>query len=277
MRKLTLNIKAAEAVGKDIINNTLKANKVQDDAKCQCNHITGNIYLSSYKKAIDLKYLKDNEFTHVINCAPSSKNFSPVSYEEFKYMSFDMKDEPGFDLSSVIFRFIDYIEENKGSEKSQNRILVHCFEGLSRGPTLIISYLMWKNKWSFEVAHDFVKSKRPCIDLNIGFCSQLKKLSEILLLKPEERLYQIDEYNNSRVINKKDFMTENIIQSKAIIYIKNDYIHGLMLRKSISNDFIISFVELIKKFEGVNQETNIFNFEIDKHCNLNFDEMLKCC
>ena len=63
---------------------------------------------------------------------------------------------------------------------------------------------MWKNKWDFNEGYSYVKSKRSCIDLNIGFCSQLNQWNKQLTqekaerytsktsLEKDERLYELD-------------------------------------------------------------------------------------
>jgi dual specificity phosphatase 12 len=60
------------------------------------------------------------------------------------------------------------------------QVLVNCFAGVSRSATIVIAYLMYKNKWSFEDAITFVKSKRNIINPNYGFVCQLYGLQDIL-------------------------------------------------------------------------------------------------
>jgi atypical dual specificity phosphatase/dual specificity phosphatase 12 len=51
--------------------------------------------------------------------------------------------------------------------------LVHCYAGISRSASIIISYLMKKYNWSYEKAYNYVKNKRPIINPNRGFKKQL--------------------------------------------------------------------------------------------------------
>ena len=60
---------------------------------------------------------------------------------------------------------------------SENKnVIVHCAAGMSRSPSLVIAYLMIENRWCYEEAYNYVKSRRPIVEPNIGFVKQLKAL-----------------------------------------------------------------------------------------------------
>ena len=52
--------------------------------------------------------------------------------------------------------------------KSTN-VLVHCHQGVSRSATVIIAYLMHKNRWTVEEALKYAKAKRDIVNPNVGF------------------------------------------------------------------------------------------------------------
>ena len=278
MKKFKLNIKAAEEVGKEINKINSETNKILDEVKSQCNHIYGNIYLSSYKKAQDETYLKNNDFTHIVNCAQSSKSFTPIYLDSIQYLNLDLKDEPGYDLFSVIFKFIEFIESNVSNDKSEKRVLVHCYEGVSRGPALITSYLMWKNKWSFDTAYEFVKSKRQCVDINIGFCSQLNKWNNQLSLEKNEKLYQIDDKGNVRILSKNEVEADEMLKSTAILFYRDGIIQKLTLRQGQLNDDKYNvIVELIKSYEKCEGVSRFVDFDINKLNRVKLGDMINCC
>jgi len=64
----------------------------------------------------------------------------------------------------------DLARENKSS------VLIHCQGGVSRSPTVVISYLMHLNKLSLTEAYQYVKEKRPCIAPNLNFMGQLLQM-----------------------------------------------------------------------------------------------------
>ena len=70
-------------------------------------------------------------------------------------------------------------EKNKNNSKI--KVFVHCVAGVSRSSTIVISYLMKINKWTFDKSLQFVQNKRPKIMPNNGFIQQLKEYQSKLL------------------------------------------------------------------------------------------------
>lgn len=53
-------------------------------------------------------------------------------------------------------------------------VLVHCAQGMSRSGTVVVGYLMWKNKQPVEAALAQVQRCRPVVEPNPGFMLQLQ-------------------------------------------------------------------------------------------------------
>ena len=120
-----------------------------------CTHITENIYLSSYKTSTDYHYFKD-----------------------FSYLTLQMRDDCACSIEEGVEQFVTFMRENCND---RNKILIHCWEGISRAPAILCAYLMWKNKIGFREALGMIKEKRSCVDLNLGFMFQLENMSRKLI------------------------------------------------------------------------------------------------
>ncbi len=151
-----------------------ETNAPKTNTNNECSHIIDNIYISNYKSSINKSFLISNKFTHIINCAYGSKSFTPCYFNEITYLNIDLKDDGNINISNAIIKFINFVKEV--SENENNKILIHCAEGVSRSPALVSAYLMWKCNMDCISAVNFVKSKRNCIDINLGFMFQLENL-----------------------------------------------------------------------------------------------------
>lgn len=163
------------------------------------SQITDNIYISGYLIGKNLSYLKNNNFTHVINCSLGSSmeyphdellNNQVYENEGIKYLSINLRDDPEIDIIYHFYQIIDFISSDK--ETSKQKILFHCIEGISRAPTMVAGYLMWKKKYKYPEAIELIKSKRNCIDINLGFNIQLHKWENYLKsLKKKKAIFEI--------------------------------------------------------------------------------------
>ena len=193
--------------------------------KSNLSKITDNIYTSGYLIAKDIPFLLKNKFTHVINCSRGSSmetsndevsdannyNKSP----SIKYLPIFLRDDPGADLIKCFFQTIDFIENEEESNKTK-KILIHCIEGISRAPALIAGYLMWKQNIKTENAIEFIKSKRKCIDINLGFIIQLHKW-ENYLFSSTDKIQIIKLNTNIRLLEEKEYENENINENEYLI------------------------------------------------------------
>lgn len=136
--------------------------------------IEDEIYLGNYDAALKKDELYKNKITHVLVCA----NFLDQQFkDDFTYKQLELEDIPSQNISSSFIEAIKFIDE---AAKQGGGIYVHCFAGISRSATIVIAYLMWKNKLSFEEAKAFVRSKRSIIYPNNGFQLQLKEFENLL-------------------------------------------------------------------------------------------------
>ena len=133
--------------------------------------ITDKIYLGNEDTARDKEILSKLNISNILICAEGCEPFFP---NEFKYKILYIDDAIDENILSWLKEAFEFIDS------SINNIYIHCAMGISRSPTIVISYLMYKKKMKYEEAYDFVKEKRKVISPNSGFQEQLKKFETIL-------------------------------------------------------------------------------------------------
>lgn len=133
-----------------------------------CSKITDHIYLGSDAIAKSREVLKENGITHVLNCVGF---ICPEYFKgDLKYLTLWLRDSPSEDITSILYDVFDYFEDVR---EQGGRVFVHCSKGVSRSNSLVIAYLMWKEKLSFEDAFQRVKAARGVTNPNMGFACQL--------------------------------------------------------------------------------------------------------
>lgn len=286
-RKKALNLKIA--IQKEEASPTFQNQEnPPTDNRYTISEIFPNLFTSGYIKAKDIAYLTANNFTHIINCANGSSVISSMDevpesmYTEkgINYMKIYLRDDPNSDIISHILKAINFIESSKGNKK----VLFHCVYGISRGPTLLCGYVMWKLGLDKEAVLKELKEKRDCIDINFGFNIQLQKWQEFLRDKDKAQIFLLGKgvnYINSmedgeikevflEIFNKNHERLCNLIkersgfvesnsdilirhQGKIYIFLKDDE----QQNKYFLKDEIKDFVENLLKYDGINYN-NVF-------------------
>ncbi len=137
-----------------------------------CVKITDKIYLGNYKTSISKVTLNHHKITHILCVANEIKPLFIDSYNTMKLDVTDTEDEDILSQFDSVINFIDSAIEN-GS------ILIHCYGGISRSPTIIIAYLIKKHNKTFEHAFNLLKELKPDIEPNEGFIEKLKLLDKM--------------------------------------------------------------------------------------------------
>ena len=135
------------------------------------NQITEKVYLGNEDTARDKEIMKKLNISNILICAEGCEPFYP---DEYKYKILYLDDAADEDLLSWLKEGFDFIDSSK------DNVYVHCAMGISRSASVVIAYLMYKNKMSYDEAFDEVKNKRSVISPNTGFQEQLKKFEKIL-------------------------------------------------------------------------------------------------
>lgn len=130
-------------------------------------------------------FFSENNISCVINMAKECTDLSPYftagagvyGFKLDSYFMFGIWDNTEENIEAAILKSVETLEyfHEKYPEKI---VYLHCKAGRSRSATIAIAYLMKHNNWSMEEAKEYVKSKRPEINPNLGFICALQKLND---------------------------------------------------------------------------------------------------
>jgi len=97
------------------------------------------LYLGNEQVAKNFDLLKRNNIKFILNVTKHIKNHFEDT-EEFKYKKVPVEDAKDVSLSKYFQEAIDFIDE--AIQSNDGNILVHCKQGMSRSPSVILAYLM---------------------------------------------------------------------------------------------------------------------------------------
>ncbi|KAM6964068.1 dual specificity phosphatase 29-like [Tautogolabrus adspersus] len=147
------------------------------------NEVWPNLYIGDAATAQDKSLLVDLGITHVVNAAdgPQHIDTGPCFYKDttIQYHGVGAADCKDFDLSPFFTETADFIH---GALSQKGKVLVHCARGISRSATLVLAFLMIKERLTLVEAAEAVRRHRNILP-NVGFLNQLCNLDSFLALQ----------------------------------------------------------------------------------------------
>ena len=135
--------------------------------------VKDGLFIGDEFAAQDLEFVVANKVSRIINCAARQvpNHWEPIGITYLSFAWLDSDSQLVLDPSDKNFSsFNRFIEQ--GLETGES-VLVHSVRGVSRCVCVIAAYLMKKYNWSLYKSLDFIAFRRPDLDLNPGFLSQL--------------------------------------------------------------------------------------------------------
>lgn len=141
--------------------------------------ITSRIFLGNIQHAKNRDVLEENDIKHVFNICASKRTFKHRKINYFN--QYNVFDEESQNMNRTWRRVIPKMK-NCLKDPGSN-VMVHCFAGRSRSPSVVIAYLV-KEGMNLRDAYELVKNQyaeyRICLNINDGFKRQLMDYEKCL-------------------------------------------------------------------------------------------------
>ncbi len=134
------------------------------------SQITADLFLGSQYNLIGLEKLKALGVTAIVNMRTHDV-YGGAAHQGIKYLHLPTDDNTPPSLRDLITgaEFVD------NEIKKRGKVYIHCRQGLGRGPTMTIAYLI-KAGTTFDDAFHLVKKVRPFINPRPSQIVRLKEL-----------------------------------------------------------------------------------------------------
>ncbi|GMR36336.1 hypothetical protein PMAYCL1PPCAC_06531 [Pristionchus mayeri] len=150
------------------------------------------LYLGSQQDAMNTELLKECGIEYVMNLSVTCPRAITV-VDEDHFLRIPVNDSYMDKLYPYFNEAFNFLEKVR---KQKKIVLVHCLAGISRSPTMCISYIMRHLKMDSDDAYKFVKARRSTISPNFNFMGQLleyeRKLREEGVLPMKEVKEKLD-------------------------------------------------------------------------------------
>ena len=253
------------------------------------------LYLSSYNAAKNKELIDKNNITNIINCAADFCNNEFSNDPKLNYLSFYLKDHVMENIECIFYECIEYIESVK--EKG-GRVLVHCIQGISRSVSIVMAYLIFKEKYTYDKAFSLVQSKREISSPNFGFSIQLQNFYLRLFEPPEKyryipKIFSVGSFQNEqpykivcRLMNEpffemKDNSSTRMLDKRGvfiIVSIHNIYLWiGSKLNPKIKDIYLETannYIKLLQKYENAPKNNVIIVYD-GKETDIFLNDLLK--
>jgi len=143
----------------------------------QATEIVPRVYLADLYTATNPVALRQLKITHILSVMPGEVDLPP--WDPSRHLQLSVEDMPFVEIVPHLKTAVHWISRALASS-TDARVVVHCFQGISRSSTIVAAYLIASRGLSVTRALEHIRSHRPIAEPNFGFVSQLKEYAELV-------------------------------------------------------------------------------------------------
>jgi len=138
------------------------------DVRSVPREVVRGLFIGNLRASKNRDFLDSHGVTHVLTVA---NDIAPEFPKRFKYKIIDVDDSTEDDIGQHFDKCVRFIDK----ARKNGAVLVHCHAGISRSPTVVTAYLMWKEHITFTAALEQLRSRDELFQPNDAFKAQLRE------------------------------------------------------------------------------------------------------
>lgn len=127
----------------------------------------GWLFLGNQDDAINPAFINEHTITRFIHVCRDCR--CVYSEGDPNHLRIAINDSPNENIRNYFEEAIQFLAKAKSDGA---HVLVHCYAGISRSPTIVLAYLINDGR-EYSEAVRFLKEKRECIDPQLAFLGAL--------------------------------------------------------------------------------------------------------
>ncbi|XP_071943597.1 uncharacterized protein [Antedon mediterranea] len=136
------------------------------------------LHLGSQQDVMNQDLMHVNGINYVLNISKTCP--APKYVPEANFCRIPIHDNYCEKILPFLKEAMAFIDK---ARSANGAVIIHCYAGISRSPTVAIAYIMQHLNMTSEEAYRYVKDKRPTISPNFNFLGQLLEHEKLLNLQ----------------------------------------------------------------------------------------------
>lgn len=139
------------------------------------------MFISDFSTATNAELLRKHGITHIVCCCPAAFDLTKGARRLGQESGIERLELDAFEDSSnqpldvPLAAALPFIESALAAS-ADNRVLVHCAQGVSRSCSIVMCWLIKQHAMTYDDALALIKETRPICNPNTSFERQLRAI-----------------------------------------------------------------------------------------------------